>query len=459
MAVRKIRRNAATDNGIRVRLDDLTFEGVSDPRSKDSTKFKLSSVLTFLVMCLMSGARSQRLAELSSEALKDNFARSLFDGERIADNTIGAIVRIVSPFLLRDCLANGVLAEWHRKGLRPTRCPWSVVAIDGKHLATISERDLRRLVQDDPENPLPAEGLRVAVAARFPEVQLQVQDDGKQIVGLVRVHNATLVSSEAAVVIAQREIPGHTNEIGALPAFMTWLWQAFGRTNMMQVLTFDSGNTSFASTADIARRDRHFLATVKGSNGDVHAAAVKALGALGRDKASFVRIAREKGADVVHRIWVRDVLTDYCPWSHVAQMVRVERAVMTPAGEVMIGDRYFVTSLGPDDASPEDLLTIVRLHWRIENETHWTADAIWDEDARRTPWTKHPQGILVVGLLRAMAINIAAVLRALSRYREKPEDPNSPLVKHTWKHIVSAIRSLCFEPLIDTLEFDAAFNA
>lgn len=115
-----------------------------------------------------------------------------------------------------------------------------------------------------------------------------------------------------------------------------------------------------------------------------------------------------------------------------------------------MGNRYFVTSVAADQMQGEHALELARTHWRCENEGHWTADAIWDEDARRTPWTQHPNGVLVVGLMRMMAINMLAVLRALSRYRrgQKWETP-------TWEMVIEQALQVLFEPLLDM----GAFNA
>ncbi len=39
----------------------------------------------------------------------------------------------------------------------------------------------------------------------------------------------------------------------------------------------------------------------------------------------------------------------------------------------------YITSLSPDETTPEDLLAHVRGHWRVEH-THWLRDVIWKED-------------------------------------------------------------------------------
>ena len=137
-------------------------------------------------------------------------------------------------------------------------------------------------------------------------------------------------------------------------------------------------------------------------------------------------------------------------WKGARQLVRVERVVADDNGPVSVGNRYFVCSMSSDELTASDTLNLARGHWRCENEGHWTADAIWDEDARRTPWTQHPNGILVVGILRAIAINILAVLRALSRV-ERGEN----LVKPTWQTCIEQVLLVLFEPLLDMTEFNA----
>jgi hypothetical protein len=65
---------------------------------------------------------------------------------------------------------------------------------------------------------------------------------------------------------------------------------------------------------------------------------------------------------------------------------------------------YGVTSLRPEEASPERLLSLVREHWAIENGLHYRRDDTLQED-RCTLCTGHaPQAMatinnLVLGLL------------------------------------------------------------
>ena len=64
-----------------------------------------------------------------------------------------------------------------------------------------------------------------------------------------------------------------------------------------------------------------------------------------------------------------------------------------------------------------------RAHWRCENETHRPANVEFQEKGRRLAWSRDPDGILIVSLLRRIAANIVAVARRLSRLSNNGEQP------------------------------------
>jgi hypothetical protein len=100
----------------------------------------------------------------------------------------------------------------------------------------------------------------------------------------------------------------------------------------------------------------------------------------------------------------------------------VERTVERADGEVTRGNRYVVTNLVRGRLDGQGWLTLVRMHWRCENEGHWTADVVWKEDARRTPWIRVPHAVYALSALRMLALNVLAALRRLSRreYTSRP---------------------------------------
>ena len=64
-------------------------------------------------------------------------------------------------------------------------------------------------------------------------------------------------------------------------------------------------------------------------------------------------------------------------------------------------ERYFLMSRS---YTPEQVLSIVRAHWDIENGLHWTLDVVLDEDLARNRKDHGPQNLAV---LRRLALNIA----------------------------------------------------
>ncbi|MGM0558649.1 MAG: hypothetical protein ACQEVA_19845 [Myxococcota bacterium] len=131
-------------------------------------------------------------------------------------------------------------------------------------------------------------------------------------------------------------------------------------------------------------------------------------------------------------------------------MIRIERVAADDEGVRSAGNRYFVTSMERDELDAKQAVELARAHWRCENEGHWTCDAIWDEDARRTPWTTHPDGILNVGLLRSVAINMLAMLRTLSRVEQAGK-----LIKPSWTTVVEQALLVLCEPLLCMEAFNA----
>lgn len=77
-------------------------------------------------------------------------------------------------------------------------------------------------------------------------------------------------------------------------------------------------------------------------------------------------------------------LNDYLVWPHVGQALCLERRVVILAtGEVSTTRCMGVTDLAPEQASVEDLLSLWRNHWDIENGFHYPLDVILREDASR----------------------------------------------------------------------------
>ena len=74
----------------------------------------------------------------------------------------------------------------------------------------------------------------------------------------------------------------------------------------------------------------------------------------------------------------------YCDLHARKQATRIERVRETlKPGAISRETVFCLTSLGADDAGPDEMLSLVRNHWHIENRLHYVRDFTYDEDRCR----------------------------------------------------------------------------
>lgn len=98
-----------------------------------------------------------------------------------------------------------------------------------------------------------------------------------------------------------------------------------------------------------------------------------------------------------------EALNDYLDWPQVGQAGLIERIRIDPrTGEIEREQHCFVTSLTVPEADPDRLLRVCRLHWTIENKSHYVRDAIFHEDASQVRNGATPQ---IMATLRNTVLN------------------------------------------------------
>jgi predicted transposase YbfD/YdcC len=113
----------------------------------------------------------------------------------------------------------------------------------------------------------------------------------------------------------------------------------------------------------------------------------------------------------VRRLTVSSMLQGYSDWPHLAQVFQlVRRAVVLKTGQVSEEITYGVTSLTKEKVTPDELLTIVRAHWGIENGLHYRRDVTLLEDHSRVRTGHAPQALAAIN-------NLVLTLIALTGYR------------------------------------------
>jgi predicted transposase YbfD/YdcC len=86
----------------------------------------------------------------------------------------------------------------------------------------------------------------------------------------------------------------------------------------------------------------------------------------------------------------------------------------------------YLTSLGPQDATPEDLLAHIRGHWQVEH-AHWLRDVIWKEDKSLIRTGNGPQVWSAITNLVITLFRIHGVTRFTEETRRIAQDPRRAL--------------------------------
>ena len=119
-------------------------------------------------------------------------------------------------------------------------------------------------------------------------------------------------------------------------------------------------------------------------------------------------------------------LQAYSGFAGVQQVFRLTRRTQFKKSGLLREQEVFgITSLSPVQGSAQELLSVVRGHWRIENRSHYVRDVTFDEDRSQVRTGSLPQ---VMAALRNLAISLmrfaghANVAAACRYFAAKPRE-------------------------------------
>ncbi|MEI8167882.1 MAG: ISAs1 family transposase, partial [Chloroflexales bacterium] len=413
------RRIAGLQSFLRQRQEALCFDDIPDPRDPRGIRWPLVTLLSTAMWGLLTVGRSLRAAEELSEDLADAGKR-LRIPRRVPDSTLGDALSRLDPEPLRDHLRQCIRAEHRRKALAPTVLPIGVVSIDGKEVARTKTQ---------------------CHAAS----QEQTGPDGRPQFSF-RVLNASLISAAAPVCIDQMPIPADTNEMGAFAKFFGALVAAYQRSALFEALVTDAGMTSETNARLVDAQQLGYVMALKGNQPELQREACRVMSAL------TLRVEPEAQTDwqsdssrgiIRHQIFRTVEMAGWGAWSHLRQvwLVRVLRRPANGGHEPIqiLEERFYLTNLPTGRLDAAQCMRLVRAHWRIENVLHGTLDLQWQEDYSR--WVRRGQGLPVCALLRALAFNLLAVLRAVHLRSDAAREV-------TWRRLRDWVRDCLLHPLV-----------
>jgi len=261
---------------------------------------------------------------------------------------------------------------------------------------------------------LPAEVLETRFR-EWVEVNFQVERgqviaiDGKTVrgAGLRALHLVSAWAHGSGIVLGQRKVDEKSSEITAIPQLLDDLYLAGA------IVTLDAMGTQAAIAQKIRDKKADYVLALKGNQGQLHADIQEWF--VWADQQQFrdmphsyaQTVNKNHGRIEIRQCWALsdpkafEVIRHHDGWADLQSIVRVirERRPLdnTPVPPETV---YFISSLPPD---AELLLQVVRAHWSIENNFHWTLDVVFREDDARL---RVLNGAENFAILRRFALNL-----------------------------------------------------
>jgi predicted transposase YbfD/YdcC len=194
------------------------------------------------------------------------------------------------------------------------------------------------------------------------------------------------------VTLAQIALKSEQNEITAAPFLLEWV-------NLRnKVVMGDAIHTQRQVSIQIGRVGSHYIWTVKGNQPqllqdlqdwfDMHVELIPGMGCPAKDFRSATVTNKGHGRIEVRTLTTSSQLNDYLDWPFLQQVFKLERQVtIQKTGKTRHETVFGITSLPADQASPAQLLPMLRSYWQIENGLHYPRDVTLRED--QTRFTKH----------------------------------------------------------------------
>jgi predicted transposase YbfD/YdcC len=384
------------------------WDKVNDPRKRRGRRWKLKELLNALLLGLVSGCPTLRDVEGLSEDM-GMFGRK-YVSRRASDTTLWDLIQLLKTEELREQLIDQVKNSWRAKMLRPVGIPCGVVSIDGKGLGKL-EHDADGTAQ-------------------------KTHNGEDEEYFLSRSLRAVLVSAEGRPCLDQMSIGAKTNEMGDFKKFFTRILESYGDNNdLFEIITTDAGMTSLANADHIHAAMKAYVMALKKTQPELRAEAERLLGKLRKPEAE-TPWERYQGKWVRRLLFRTDEIADYHNWTHLRQAWRVVQETQDDDDKVEREERYFLTSVHKGRFTPEQILLLVRGHWRIENDHNWALDMQWKEDS--VPYCSKGKAIEVICYFRLMAYNLAQQARRATLTKKLPDGTRSS--PPAWRRVFEWIK-------------------
>jgi predicted transposase YbfD/YdcC len=312
-------------------------------------------------------------------------------GKRYALETI-----LLGIFLAKLCGEDkpSGIAEWVS-----LRGEWLANVLNLKRKEMPSHHTYRRILADGVDED-EFEALARAHHRRHGEAGYHVvlSMDGKVIRGTIDLEAsdglcllAVFLPGEG-ITLAQIALESQQNEIAAAPLLLDFV------DLRNKVVIGDAIHTQRQVSIQIGKAGGNYLWTVKGNQPqlqqdlqdwfDFKVDLLPGMGCPPKDFRSATMTSKSHGRIEVRTLTTSSQLNDFLDWPFLQQVFRLERyTTIRKTGKTRHEIVYGVTSLSAEQASPGQLLLMLRSYWQIESGLHYPRDVTLHED--QTRFKKH----------------------------------------------------------------------
>lgn len=334
------------------------FADLPDPRHKIGCRHRLDEMVIIAIMAVICGADDwvavSRFARTKRKWLK-TFLELPHDVP--SHDTLDRVFAAINPEAFERCFLRWIeaLAKVVSKGL---------IAIDGKTLRH-----------------------------SFDKASAQAA-----------IHMISAWSAANGLIFGQIATEAKSNEITAIPKLLELL-DISGA-----VVTIDAMGCQKDIAAKIVENKADYVFSLKGNQGTLHnevswwldqAIAGKLRGA---QLDHYRQVNKGHGRVETREVWCTrqvDWFADRGQWAGLASLIAVDSERRLADGTVQEERRYFISSL--PDADAKTFAKLIRGHWQIENNLHWSLDISFNEDACRI---RKGNGAENFSRLRRIALNL-----------------------------------------------------
>ncbi len=338
------------------------FEGLSDPRREQGSYHPLLTVVGLAVLAVICG--SNNCSEIRDYAVeKESWLRDVLD-LRMGLPSLSTIERVIAA--LDPEAFEASFHQWMAQIIEPLGV--KVVRIDGKTHRGSYDREKK----------------------------------------LKALHSVSAWCDEHRLVLGEVAVDSKSNEITAIPLLLEFL------SLEGAVVTMDAMGCQKSIVKQIREKKADYLLPLKANHGNLYQALnawhqrMKTVNWQDIQYDSAASLEDSHGRHEQRQLWAVPVteLLDHpqlcqelSPWQDITTVVVIWRRRRTFRKEVT-EVHFFLSSL---EADAQRLMELIRGHWSIENQLHWSLDVVFKEDCCRT---RTGNGARNLGLLRRLAISL-----------------------------------------------------